>query len=116
MTADDRSRSEVTAHPTFASPEIPHRVLIVGGGFGGLYAARILGKDDRVMLTLVDRRNHHLFAPLLYRVATGALAPGEIAQPLRSVLRKQANTTVLLGEANGLDPGRRELPQGAGGA
>src|SRR3954462_4771149 len=79
-----------------------HRVVIVGGGFGGLYAARQLGKDDRVAVTLIDRRNHHLFAPLLYQVATGALAPGEIAQPLRSVLRNHRNTTVLLGEATGL--------------
>jgi NADH dehydrogenase len=76
----------------------------VGGGFGGLYAARELGKDRGVALTLVDRRNFHLFQPLLYQVATGALAPGEIAQPLRSVLRHQGNTTVLLGEGVGLDP------------
>jgi NADH dehydrogenase len=86
-----------------------HRVVIIGGGFGGLYAARELGKDDRLAVTLVDRRNHHLFAPLLYQVATGALAPGEIAQPLRSILRKNANTTVLLGEAKGLDAARREV-------
>src|SRR5689334_14975824 len=86
-----------------------HRVTIVGGGFGGLYAARGLGKDERVDLTLVDRRNHHLFQPLLYQVATGALAPGEIAQPLRSILRRHQNTTVLLGEAVGLDPDRREV-------
>jgi NADH dehydrogenase len=92
-----------------------HRVVIVGGGFGGLYAARELGKDDRVAVTLVDRRNHHLFAPLLYQVATGALAPGEIAQPLRSILRKQANTTVLLGEATGLDATARELHLDDGG-
>lgn len=62
------------------------RVAIIGGGFGGLYAARRLGRDERIDLTLVDRRNHHLFQPLLYQVATGALAPGEIAQPLRSIL------------------------------
>ncbi|HET9614959.1 MAG TPA: NAD(P)/FAD-dependent oxidoreductase [Candidatus Limnocylindrales bacterium] len=92
-----------------------HRVLIVGGGFGGLYAARVLGSDDRVAVTLVDRRNHHLFAPLLYQVATGALAPGEIAQPLRSVLRRNGNTTVLLGEAKGLDAARRELRLDDGG-
>src|SRR5215213_7888921 len=109
MTGDVGSRPAVTAEPTLEPPAIPHRVLIVGGGFGGLYAARVLGKDDRVMVTLVDRRNHHLFAPLLYQVATGALAPGEIAQPLRSVLRRQSNTTVLLGEAKGLDADRREL-------
>ena len=92
-----------------------HRVTIVGGGFGGLYAARRLGKDGRVDLTLVDRRNHHLFQPLLYQVATGALAPGEIAQPLRSILRRDENTTVLLGEAVGLDPERREVHMSDGG-
>jgi NADH dehydrogenase len=91
------------------------RVLIVGGGFGGLYAARELGKDERVAVTLVDRRNHHLFSPLLYQVATGAVSPGDIAQPLRSILRKQANTTVLLGEAVGLDPDRREVRMSDGG-
>ena len=87
----------------------PQRVVIVGGGFAGLYAARALGKDERVQVTLVDRRNFHLFSPLLYQVATGALSPGDIAQPLRSILRDQANTTVLLGEAVGLDPARREV-------
>jgi NADH dehydrogenase len=92
-----------------------HRVTIVGGGFGGLYAARRLGKDDRVDLTVVDRRNHHLFQPLLYQVATGALSPGEIAQPLRSVLRRHRNTSVLLGEAIGLDPERREVQMSDGG-
>ncbi len=86
-----------------------HRVVIVGGGFGGLYAARQLGHDPEVALTLVDRRNFHLFQPMLYQVATGALSPGDIAQPLRSVLRKQRNTTVLLGEAIGIDPERREI-------
>jgi NADH dehydrogenase len=80
-----------------------HRVVIVGGGFGGLYAARSLGHDPEVAVTLVDRRNFHLFQPLLYQVATGALSPGEIAQPLRSILRKQRNTTVILGEAVDLD-------------
>jgi NADH dehydrogenase len=92
-----------------------HRVTIVGGGFGGLYAARRLGRDARIDLTVVDRRNHHLFQPLLYQVATGALAPGEIAQPLRSILRRHANTTVLLGEAIGLDPVRREVQLSDGG-
>jgi len=92
-----------------------HRVTIVGGGFGGLNAARKLGRDDRIDLTVVDRRNHHLFQPLLYQVATGALAPGEIAQPLRSILRGNANTTVLLGEAIGLDPVRREVQLSDGG-
>ena len=59
-----------------------HRVLIVGGGFAGLYAARNLSSDPEVAVTLLDRRNFHLFQPMLYQVATGELAPGEIAQPL----------------------------------
>jgi len=92
-----------------------HRVLIVGGGFGGLNAARGLGNDQRLDVTLVDRRNHHVFQPLLYQVATGALAPGEIAQPLRSILRRNANTTVLLGEAVGLAPDRHEVTLSDGG-
>jgi NADH:ubiquinone reductase (H+-translocating) len=92
-----------------------HRVLIVGGGFAGLYAARQLGKDERLAITVVDRRNFHLFTPLLYQVATGAVSPGDIAQPLRSILRRQRNTTVLLGEAVGLDPDRREVLLADGG-
>src|SRR6476619_6823440 len=93
----------------------PHRVVVVGGGFAGMYAARSLGIDPEVRLTLVDRRNFHLFQPLLYQVATGALAPSEIAQPLRSVLRKQRNTTVILGEVIGLDPEKREVQLSDGG-
>ena len=90
--------------------------MIVGGGLGGLYAARTLGKaGDLVDVTLVDRRNYHLFQPLLYQVATGALSPGDIAQPLRSILRRQRNTTVLLGEAVRLDPERREVVLSDGG-
>jgi NADH:ubiquinone reductase (H+-translocating) len=92
-----------------------HRVLIVGGGFGGLYAAKALGGDDRIAVTVIDRRNHFLFTPLLYQVATGAVSPGDIAQPLRSILRRQANTTVLLGEAVDLDPARREVRLADGG-
>jgi NADH dehydrogenase len=98
--------------PTAASR---HRVLIVGGGFGGLTAARELGRDERVEVTLVDRRNFHLFTPLLYQVATGAVSPGDIAQPLRSILRRQANTTVLLGEATSIDAERREVTLSDGG-
>ncbi|MEM6438045.1 MAG: FAD-dependent oxidoreductase, partial [Cyanobacteria bacterium P01_D01_bin.115] len=74
----------------------PHRVIIVGGGFGGLYAAQSLGQAP-VEVTLIDRRNFHLFQPLLYQVATGGLSPGDIASPLRSVLNRQKNTQVLLG-------------------
>ena len=100
---------------TDVAKRLPHRVTVVGGGFAGLYAARSLGIDPEVRLTLVDRRNFHLFQPLLYQVATGALSPGDIAQPLRSLLRKQRNTTVLLGEAVGIDPERHEVILADGG-
>jgi NADH dehydrogenase len=92
-----------------------HRVLIVGGGFGGLYAAKQLGRDPEVAVTLLDRRNFHLFQPMLYQVATGALSPGEIAEPLRSILRRQRNTTVILGEATGIDPEERMVLVSDGG-
>ena len=80
-----------------------HRVVILGGGFGGLVAAQKL-KRAPVEVTLIDRRNFHLFQPLLYQVATGSLSPGEIAAPLRGVLSRQKNTRVLLGEAVDVDP------------
>jgi NADH dehydrogenase len=83
-----------------------HRVLIVGGGFGGLHAAKAL-KRAPVEVTLVDRANHHLFQPLLYQVATGLLTEGEIAPPLRGLLRRQANARVLLAEVSGFDLDRR---------
>jgi NADH dehydrogenase len=92
-----------------------HHVVIVGGGFGGLNAAQALASDDRVDVTLVDRHNYHLFQPLLYQVATGALAPGEIAQPLRSIFRTHRNVTVLLGEAVGIDPAGRTVQLSDGG-
>ena len=79
------------------------RVLIIGGGFGGLGAARALKSAD-VDVTLVDERNFHLFQPLLYQVATGSLSPGEIAAPLRSVLSRQKNVRVLLGRVVDIDP------------
>src|SRR5947207_9124126 len=87
----------------------PHGVVIVGGGFGGLYAALALRKAP-VQVTLVDRRNFHLFQPLLYQVATGGLSPANIAAPLRGVLRKQKNCRVVLGQVTGFDiPGRAVL-------
>src|SRR6187455_2331404 len=97
------------------APEGRHRVLIVGGGFGGLYAARTLSRDKRIELTIVDRRNFHLFQPLLYQVATGSLSPGEIAAPLRGVLGRQQNTRVLLGEVVDVDPAAKvvQLADGA---
>ena len=82
------------------------RVLIVGGGFGGLYAARQF-RDALVDVTLVDRTNYHLFQPLLYQVATATLAPSDIAAPIRWLLRKQRNTEVLMAEVRAVDPERR---------
>jgi NADH:quinone reductase (non-electrogenic) len=83
-----------------------HRVVIVGGGFGGLPAARFLGRKP-VDVTLIDRRNHHLFQPLLYQVATGLLAPGQIAPSLRHILRKHKSVRVELAEVTGFDLERR---------
>jgi len=85
-----------------------HRVLIIGGGFGGLVAAQTLKRAD-AHLTLIDKRNFHLFQPLLYQVATGSLSPGEIAAPLRAVLSRQKNAEVLLGEAVDIDPVARQV-------
>lgn len=86
----------------------PWKVVIVGGGFGGLRAAQNL-KSDLVDVTLIDRRNYHLFQPLLYQVATGSLAAGEIASPLRGVLSRQKNTRVLLGTVEDVDPESRSV-------
>src|SRR5437667_7379770 len=83
-------------------PALMPRVVIVGAGFAGLNAAKALG-DAPVQVTVIDRNNHHLFQPLLYQVATAGLSPAEIAAPIRSVLRKQKNTEVLLGEVTGVD-------------
>src|SRR6266545_1147671 len=89
-----------------------HRVVIIGGGFGGLYAAQAL-RGASVEVVLLDRRNFHLFQPLLYQVATGALSPANIAAPLRLVLKRQQNCRVLLGEVTDLDvKGRRVLIAG----
>ena len=90
------------------------RVLILGGGFGGLLAAQGLGRAD-AEVTLLDQRNFHLFQPLLYQVATGSLSPGEIAEPLRSILSKKKNTKVLLGRAIDLDPQARTVTMQYGG-
>ncbi|HWE09495.1 MAG TPA: NAD(P)/FAD-dependent oxidoreductase [Solirubrobacteraceae bacterium] len=90
------------------SPTARHRVVIVGAGFGGLFAARALDRAP-VDVTVLDRTNHHLFQPLLYQVATGILSEGDIAPPIREVLRSQANTRVLLGEVVDIDLGARCL-------
>jgi NADH dehydrogenase len=84
------------------------QVVIVGGGFGGLYTARHLGRAP-VRVTLLDRRNFHLFQPLLYQVATGGLSPANIASPLRAVLRRQQNTRVLLAEVVDVDVANRRV-------
>jgi NADH dehydrogenase len=89
-------------------------VVILGGGFGGLYAARALAGAP-VRVTLLDRRNHHTFQPLLYQVATAGLNPADIAVPIRRILRSQKNVSVLLSEAESIDvPGKRVLLKGGG--
>jgi NADH:ubiquinone reductase (H+-translocating) len=82
------------------------RVVIVGGGFGGLAAAKAL-KNAPVSVILIDRTNHHLFQPLLYQVATSVLTPGQIASPIRGLLGKQKNTTIILGEVVGVDKDKK---------
>jgi NADH dehydrogenase len=106
LAVTEKGTSVQTVHGK--TPSKKHRVVILGGGFGGLSAAQAL-KRAPVQVTLIDRRNFHLFQPLLYQVATGSLSPGEIAAPLRSVLRKQKNTEVLLGEAADIDPHKNLL-------
>jgi NADH:ubiquinone reductase (H+-translocating) len=90
--------------------ELAHRprVVIVGAGFGGLSAAKALAKAP-VHVTLIDRRNHHLFQPLLYQVATAGLAPTQIATPIRAIVRKQRNTDVVLGTVDGVDTARKQV-------
>ena len=92
---------------TTSAERLPH-VVIIGGGFGGLRAARAL-RHAPVRLTLVDRRNHHLFQPLLYQVATAALSPADIAAPIRHLLRRQPNAAVRMAEVVALDLARREV-------
>ena len=90
-----------------AEQALPH-VVIVGGGFGGLATARVL-RHAPVRVTLIDRSNHHLFQPLLYQVATAMLAPGDIAAPIRHLLRRQRNVTVAMAEVTGVDTANRHV-------
>src|SRR2546430_463488 len=85
-----------------------HRVVVIGGGFGGLQAT-MKASRGRVDVTLVDRRNFHLFQPLAYQVATGALSPGEICYPLRAIFRRRGNVRVLMAEVTGFDLGSRRV-------
>src|SRR5271167_72971 len=92
------------------APDVPgtHRVVVIGGGFGGLRAVQGLRRAP-VEVTLIDRRNFHLFQPLTYQIATGALAPGEIAYPLRAIFKRDRNIRVLMAEATDVDLDAREL-------
>ena len=91
-------------HKTQSNP----RVVIVGGGFGGLSVARALAGQD-FDITLIDRNNHHLFQPLLYQVATAGLSPADIASPIRGILREQKNVRVMLADVTGVDTARKEV-------
>jgi NADH dehydrogenase len=91
-----------------AAQAVPPQIVIVGGGFGGLSAAKELA-GKRVCLTLIDRTNHHLFQPLLYQVATAGLSPADIAQPIRHILKDARNIEVVLGEVDRIDPQSRQV-------
>src|SRR5947209_15606484 len=84
------------------------RVVIVGGGFAGMEAARRL-KRANVEVTVIDRRNHHLFQPLIYQVAAGSLSTGAVAAPIRAMLKRQSNARVLMASVTGIDVDRREV-------
>ena len=111
---DDLSRAADLLDRT-PSPvgDAPH-VVIIGGGFGGLSAAKALG-GSKIRVTLVDRRNYHLFVPLLYQVATAALSPADIAAPIRQVLSRYRNIDTVLGEVTGIDPITRRVQLADGG-
>ena len=102
-----RGRPRAAPSRARSTPDGP-RVIVVGGGFAGLEAARTLAGHP-VRVTVVDRRNHHLFQPLLYQVATAALSPGDIAAPIRHVLRDAENVEVVLGDAARIDADARVL-------
>ena len=91
----------------------PHRVVIIGGGFGGLFAAKFLRRAP-VEVTLIDRTNHHTFQPLLYQLATGILSEGAVAPPLREVLRKHRNVRVELADVTGVRSAGEDRDRGAG--
>jgi NADH dehydrogenase len=106
-----RSAFRGLAVSTTEGEDLPH-VVIVGGGFGGIAVVQGL-RNAACRITLIDQRNHHLFQPLLYQVATAALSPAEIATPIRSLFRTQRNVRIRLGEVTGVDPAAREVLLGA---
>lgn len=99
--------------PRKQTPSARPRVVVLGGGFGGLHAAKALGNLP-VNVTVIDRKNHHTFQPLLYQVALAVLSPADIAQPIRSILRHQKNTEVLMDEVVGIDVRARQVSLGSG--
>ncbi len=101
---------EMEQHPAGETGQPPH-VVIVGAGFGGLRAAKAL-KDAPVRITVIDRNNHHLFQPLLYWVATAGLSPAEITSPIRHILHRQKNTSVLMAEVDGVDLEKQQVRMG----
>jgi NADH dehydrogenase len=102
-------KPRISISDTITVVDATRHIVIIGGGFGGIAAARSL-KRESIRLTMVDRRNHHLFQPLLYQVATAALNPSDIASPIRRILRRQRNASVILGEASSIDT-RRKIVQ-----
>src|SRR5262249_56348030 len=100
-------KTDVTTSAAATRDALP-RVVIVGAGFGGLVAARALRKTPAIV-TVIDRRNYHLFQPLLYQVATAGLSPADIASPIRGILRDQANAEVLMARVSDVDRERREV-------
>src|SRR5215208_7378691 len=100
-----RGQLRRTRMPTLSATPHRPRVVIVGAGFGGLSAAKALARVP-VDVTVIDRHNYHLFQPLLYQVATAGLSPGDIASPIRSVLRHQGNASVMLAPVTGIDTRR----------
>lgn len=100
---------EDTAIVETAQSPASHRVLIIGGGFGGLYTAKALERSKQIEITLIDKRNFHLFQPLLYQVATGKLSPGDISSPLRAILSHCRNVKVLMDEVIDIDPEQHQV-------
>src|SRR5262252_5605806 len=101
-------RTEITQQPKPAAATRRPHIVIIGAGFGGLSAATRLGRVN-ADVTVIDRRNYHLFQPLLYQVATAALSPADIAAPIRGILSRQANADVTLGTVTGIDKDTRSV-------